>query len=390
LLVHLRFASSTRGAALSLGLTGLAANLHPPSAVVLAETFIVERTMAVARRCFSLKGVLLSAACFALGLLPFSLSFLRVVRSVSAPALSLDPAGFYEAICLRFGQMLLPPSPQDCWTFAEGFLPLLPFAVFGSLSSRGRPEPHEEIAGTLRLLGALTLAAVGGQIVLQVLARYVGWSFMVIDQLRGFRLVYPLAFALAAAGLDGIRCRMPRGLWVPTALASALLLLPVISLPSFRLTLEHFPKPIAIAYLSISGQGERIRQEMQAIPVEPQTLALEAAAKWARENTPPRALFLTNDGRFRLFSLRSVAFSYKDAGFCYYRGKAKFLDWLRRAIAMSHAYNSRSVAGWLSVAKELGCNYAVVDKHMLDNQFVPEAAYQNDFFAVVPVEASTR
>ncbi len=389
LLVHVRFASSTRGAALSLGLAGLAANLHPPTGAVLAQMLLVERTIAVLRRQFSFKGVIISAACFVLGALPFMLNFFSIAGSSPATDISVAPSGFYAAISARFAQCLLPPSLNDFWSFAEAFLPLLPFAFLGALSLRLRPGPNEEIATTLRLIGTLILVVIGGQIVLQGLARSVGWSFMVIDQLRGLRLLYPLVFALAAAGLDGISKRMPRRLWVPAALASALLLVPVISLPSCELTASHLPGPVVFAYLSLSGQQDRIRQEFQAPPIEPQTLALEAAAKWARENSPPRALFLCNDGRFRLFSRRSVAFAYKDGGNCYYLGKPKFLEWVQRAIAIGHAYSSRRLAGWISAAKELDCNYAVVDKTALDSHIVTEAAYQNDFFAVVPVEAST-
>jgi hypothetical protein len=390
LLVHVRYASSARGAAISLGLAGLATNLHPPSGAVLAQMLLAERTIAVLKGRFALKGVVISAACFVLGALPVMVNVFSVAGSMPATKLLVGPAAFYAAIAARFPQQLLPPSLDDCWYFAEAFLPLLPLAFLGARSLRVQPEQKEELAGTLRLLGTLILVVIGGQIVLQELARNVGWSFMVIDQLRGLRMVYPLAFALAAAGLDGIRGRMPRGLWVAAALAFAVLLLPVISLPSCELTMAHFPAPVTIAGLSLSGQQDRVRQELGAPSVEPQTHAMEAAAHWAWKNSPPRALFLCYDGRFRLFSHRSIAFAYKDGGNCYYLGKPMFLEWVRRAIAMGRAYKSRNVEGWISVAKELGCNYAVVDKTALDRQRVAEAAYQNDFFAVVPVEARTR
>jgi len=260
------------------------------------------------------------------------------------------------------------------------------FAVLGVFSLKNNPAQNQDTVAVLRLSGVLILVIVGGQIVLQLLARSVGWSFMVVDQLRGLRFLYPLGFALAAAGIESIRLKMQKPLYAIAALSAALIMLPVISLPSLSLTRMYIPRPGSAVYWLLTGKIDNIGMEFKLPAAKPRTLALEASAKWAREHSSPQSLFLCDDGRFRLISKRSVAFAFKDGGTCYYLGKDMFMEWARREAFVRQARNSKSLSAWTSLAKELSCDFALVDKKLLDEPIVSGAVYQNDFFAVVPVE----
>jgi hypothetical protein len=243
---------------------------------------------------------------------------------------------------------------------------------------------------THSLFGMLILVVIGGLIILQLLARNIGWSFLVVDQMRGLRLVYPLAFALAAAGLESIRVETSKWLRAPAALAVGLLLLPVVSLSSVTLTRMYFPQSVSAIYLMLVGQKDQIHQQFLIPNPKPKTLAMEATAKWAQENTSPQALFLCDDSRFRLISRRSVAFAFKDGGTCYYLGKGMFMEWARRESAVRRVRNSQNLNVWIAVAQNLGCDFVVVDKTTLDSPSIAAAVYQNSIFAVTPIRTSER
>ena len=384
LLVHLRFSSTMKGCALSLALAGAAANLHPISGAILAEILLFERFMATLRRRFPFKGLILGAACFLICALPFMLGFFGIMGRHNAPGMVADPSTFYAAVWIRFSHMLLPPGKDTVWPFVEAFLPLLPFAALGAFSVR--QEHKEKIHGLLRLLGSLLIVVLGGLLALQWLAQTTGWSFMLVDQMRGLRLAYPMAFALAASGLQEICRRLPRWLAVLAAFAVALWLLPVLALPSLEINPGHVPRPVKYGYWYLTGRANLARMDIQDAAGKPRAVDIKEAAKWAGENTPLQALFLCEDARFRLFSRRSAAYAFKDGGTAYYLGKGTFMEWARREAAVRVARQSREAGTWIDLASRLGCDYVVIDKETIEAAPLAGAVYQNSTFAIVPVK----
>jgi hypothetical protein len=385
LMVHLRLRSTARGSALSFALVGLATNLHPITGSILVQILAFERFMAALRRRFPFKGLLAAAACFVLGAAPFMLGFFGIM-SKSSTAGAVDPQAFYAAVWARFSHVLLPANRETLWAFAEAFLPLVPFAALGLFSKRPKSPQHEtNIRGIVELIGSLLVVVIGGQLVLQWLACSTGWSLMLVDQLRGLRLIYPLVFALAASGLEAICIRLPRRLTAPAALGTALWLLPVLAMPSFAITRDHFPRPLNYLYWTLTGHGDLVRSDLQTPERRPRNTDIRSAAEWANHNTSPEALFLCEDGRFRLFSRRSAAYAFKDGSSCYYLGKKPFLEWARRETAIRKVRESGDLNAWVALARSLGCDYVVVDKETIVHSPISGTIYENGTFAILPV-----
>lgn len=386
LLVHLHCSGNVRGSALSLLFVGLATNLHPVSGAIFAQLFIAERTLAALQCRFPWKGILLSIVCFVLGALPFMLPFFISIMKFGGSDVFIDPSSFYSALLIRFNGNLLPLRADMIWIFAESLIPLLLFAAYGIYSIKNNPSQKHNISMMLRLLVVLIVVAVLGHYILQILARKFGWSLMVVDQIRSLRFVYPLCFALATFGLDNIRIRLPRLLSTPTTICIAFILFPLISLPSFTLTRNYWPRPLSSLYFLLTIQTDEIRQEFKPPIAKPQTLALKDVAKWAKENSSHDNLFMCDDARFRLFSQRSIAFSFKDGGTCYNLGKKMFMEWSRREVLVRNARDSKSIEAWIKLAQDLKCDFAVIDKTSLDAPIISNVVYQNELYAIIPVK----
>jgi hypothetical protein len=160
-------------------------------------------------------------------------------------------------------------------------------------------------------------------------------------------------------------------------------MVPVVRLPSLDPTLMHLPKPVQFVPYAVAGRTDRIAEISRPPQARPATLALEDAARWARENTPHDALLLCEDSRFRLRSRRSAAYGFKDGGIAYYLGKGPFMEWAHRAAAVNRAKESRDPAMWLDLGRQLGCDYVVLEKPALRPPLASEPVYQNGVFAIV-------
>jgi len=160
-------------------------------------------------------------------------------------------------------------------------------------------------------------------------------------------------------------------------------MVPVVRLPSLDPTLMHLPKPVQLVPYALTGRTDRIPEISRPPQTRPATLALEDAARWARENTPHDALFLCEDSRFRLRSRRSAAYGFKDGGIAFYLGKGPFMEWARRAVAVNRAKDTRDPGTWLDLGRELGCDYVVLEKAALQTAPAAEPVYQNGVFAIV-------
>src|SRR5262249_30694210 len=92
--------------------------------------------------------------------------------------------------------------------------------------------------------------------------------------------------------------------------------------------------------------------------------ARPALWRWATATTPVSALFMTDDGEFRLRTRRSITGSYKDGALMFLAGSGP----VTQGDALDHERAACRATGaadcWFALARRLGSDYVIVDPQL--------------------------
>ena len=344
LLLFLRWRRRLSFPAYSLVL-GLAANLHPPSAYLLAEaTALAHLTLErLSRR--ALAQVAAGVALFGAGAAPYVVPLLAGQDNVGDAA-SLALAR--QAMSERFGYLFYPLDPAALLSVT--FHLALPLAAW--LWWRRRNSPGAVMGGLDTVAGAALVAAFGALAIVQGIGVLFDRPYLDVQQLRAQRLVYPVLLA----GLALVYARLlERRTWRARAAVAALLLASLV--PPGAL-IHAFSEERRDAMKALLGMQVRPGSP----PGEAEVIgARDAMHDWIRQATPRTALFLTDDWSFRLRTHRSITGTFKDGALLFLAGSRPFVEWHRLNDELVRCRGARGQGCWFELGRRLGVDYAIVD-----------------------------
>jgi hypothetical protein len=282
--------------------------------------------------------------------LPFALRF--TAGGSSAPA-QVDGSTINDIMRGRYPYMFLSTLSVS-FDALGGWV--LAVAVAGLVWrwARGQIGDHDRVLCLFFL--ATLIASLGGAFAVEALARLSGKPFLAINLIRGFRnvfLVYYVYMGLLLADLArwGWRAGGRRRAWAVLGYAV------VVALAG-----RH-------ALQTLDGQEfiDAIGQSRAAILERYARGPLASVSRWARDATVRDALFHFCDVerteqalRFAFLSERSVAASWKDAGFLWYANKPKLPEWWERMGRLVAACKARDTAQAVADGLAYGADYVVV------------------------------
>jgi hypothetical protein len=327
-------------------LLGLLFNIHPVSAYQLAQATGIAHVWLARRRLREAAVVALGAALFVGAALPYVLRFFPLRDNATDAA---DLALARRALDYRFPYLLYPIELPALLSVA--FHASLLVAVWLWWRRRGRPSA--DMAALEPVMVAAVALGLLGPAVFQGIGRWLDRPYVDIQQLRSVRLAYPVllcALALVYARLLESRTSRAR---------AAVALLVLASLVS----------PGSLIHAVSSERREAVKAWLGLAKAAPAASdvdagAVEALYRWARAETPPQALFLSDDFHFRLEAHRAITGSYKDGSFVFLAGSRPLAAWYRLMRETEACRAARSRACWFALGRGLGVDYVVVDPRL--------------------------
>jgi hypothetical protein len=325
------------------GLLGALVNVHPVSAYHLAQVTAIAHLWTERGRPRALAQVALGVALFVLGALPYAIPFFSGREGGGAPA------EVRAALDYRFPYLFYPIAPNAL--FSVAFHMALPLAAW--LWWRRRGERNAVLTPLQPVMGAALVLGFGGTAAIQALGAWLDRPYLDVQQLRVLRLLYPILFgglALAYARL----LDSPR----PRARLAVLALLALSLVP-----------PAELIHAASDETRGRVKHALGWGPAPRPAAELDPGARralwaWVASETPPSALFFTDDWAFRLRTHRSITGSFKDGAFTFLAGSGPLTAWyaLDRERSACRAAGGRDC--WFSLARRLGADYAVLDARL--------------------------
>ena len=323
-------------------LLGFLFNVHPVSAYHVAQATGIAHVWLARRRLRAAAAVAMGAALFVVAALPYVLRFFPLRDNVTDAA---DLALARAALDYRFPYLLYPIELPALLSVA--FHASLLVAVWLWWRRRGRPsadmtalEPVMVAALALGLLGTALFQGIGC---------WLDRPYVDIQQLRSVRLAYPVllcALALVYARLLESRTGRARA-------AVTLLVLASLVSPGFLIHAVSSERREAVkAWLGLA--------KAPPAAADADAGAIEALYRWARAETPPEALFLSDDFHFRLEARRAITGSYKDGSFAFLAGSRPLVTWYGRSREIAACRAARSRECWFDLGRRLRVDFAVV------------------------------
>lgn len=322
------------------GVLGLLVNLHPVSAYHLAQVTAVAHLWSQRLRVRALVQVALGVALFVAGALPYAVAFFSGREGGGSPG------EVRAALDYRFPYLLYPIAPNALLSVA--FHMALPLGAW--LWWRRRGEPSAILSPLSAVAGAAVVLGFAGTAAIQALGVALDRPYLDIQQLRVLRLLYPILLA-------GLAVTYARLLEMPGArgrLAALVLLLLSLVPPSE--VIHAVSEPTRARVKHALGWGPPPRGAAAVTSADRRALWA-----WARAETPPDALFFTDDWEFRLQTHRSVTGSFKDGAFMFLAGSAPMARWYALDREQSACRTVGSPGCWLELARRQGADYAVLD-----------------------------
>ena len=321
-------------------LLGLLFNVHPVSAYQLAQVTAVAHLW-TERSVRSLVQVALGAALFVVGALPYVIPFF------AARVGGGEPSTVRAALDYRFPYLLYPIAPNALLSVA--FHMALPLGAW--LAWRRWRRPHPVLTPLAPVMAAAVVLGFGATAAIQALGAALDRPYADIQELRVLRLLYPIALgALALLYARWLERRTPAAI-AAVAIVVLLSLVPpaeVIHAVSWetRAKVKHAlglgPAPAAAATSADAS-------------------ARPALWRWAVGATPPSALFMTDDGEFRLRTRRSITGSWKDGALMFLAGSGPFTEWYALDRERAACRATGASACWFALGRRLGSDYVIVD-----------------------------
>ena len=326
-------------------LLGLAANVHPPTAYLLAEATALAHVWLErgSRRAVAQVGA--GVVLFAAGAAPYVVPFLAGRDNV-ADAASLALAR--QAMSERFSYLFYPLDPASLLSVA--FHLALPLAAW--LWWRRRSAPGAVMGGLDAVAGAAVVAAFGGLALVQGAGVLLDRPYADVQQLRALRLVYPVLLAGLALVYATL---LARRTWRARAAVAALLLASLVP-----------PGALIHAFSEERRDAVKARLGLRVPPPSPPSPpaavgARDAMSAWVRRETPRGALVLTDDFDFRVRTRRSITGTFKDGALIFLAGSRPFVRWYRLDAEVARCRAARGRGCWFPLARRLGADYVIVD-----------------------------
>ncbi len=313
---------------LTFAAIGLCANVHLISAVNLA---LVLLAVHVGRNRCSWRSVvtaLVGLVCFILGAAPYLLYFIALRRSVAVGA--GDPPvvaqTVFEALRISGTAVLFPEMLSSLlnWGLYVAVL-AIPAAI---LLWRIEQFRSRNIDLWLWMAGVAMFVALGVHGLNQFLAGLFGGAAPMIDFVQAACWVMLPLYVLFAQALTHV-FRMVNKHRRHLQYAYAVFLVAWM-LPSDNLRpVRHEMYRLATAFLKDADKPIRVQELQERAAERAELLAL---ADWARRETPPDALFLTDQSEFRMNARRSILICRDDFRMWYYLAPWALGDWTDRLI----------------------------------------------------------
>lgn len=329
-------------------------NVHPVSAYHLAQVTALAHVVLARLRPRALAEVALGAGLFVLGASPY------VVRFFPARD-NLPQAGALTRAALDYRfDYLLYPIKLDALLSVGFHLSLLAAVGLWALWPGARRRAGEPTLMALAAVAAAVLVvAFVGLALIQGFGVWLDRPYLDIQQLRATRLLYPVLLCGLAVAYARL---LARGIWRARAAVGLIVALSLVP-------------PASLIHAASAEQRDAVKAwlGMRMVPAGPSVLppppsgpsdpgAQPALHAWVRAETPPSALFFTDDFDFRIQTRRSITGSFKDGALLFLAGSRPFTAWyeLDRELVACRAAAGRGC--WFALARRLDADYAVVDR----------------------------
>jgi len=284
--------------------------------------------------------VALGAALFVVGALPY------VVPFFSARIGGGAPATVRAALDYRFPYLLYPIAPNALLSVAVHRA--LPLGAW--LAWRRLRQPHPVLTPLAPVMAAAVVLGFGATALIQGVGVALDRPYADIQELRIVRLLYPIA--LGALALTYARW-LERGTVAARAGVVALVLLSLV--------------PPAEVIHAFSGHTRAVVKHALGMgPTPVPVVAADIAARpalwrWAAASTAPSALFMTDDGEFRLRTRRSITGSWKDGALMFLAGSGPLTEWYALDRERTACRATGASDCWFALGRRLGSDYVIVD-----------------------------
>jgi hypothetical protein len=320
-------------------LLGVLFNVHPVSAYQLAQVTAVAHLWHE-RSLRALGQVALGAGLFVLGALPY------VVPFFSARIGGGAPATVRAALDYRFPYLLYPIAPNALLSVA--FHLALPLGAW--LAWRRLGQPHPVLTPLAPVMAAAVVLGFGATALIQGVGVALDRPYADIQELRIMRLLYPIT--LGALALTYVRW-LERGTVAARAAVVALVLLSLV--PPAEV-IHAFSWQTRAAVKHALGMGPA-----PAAVVAADVAARPALWRWAMASTEPSALFMTDDGEFRLRTRRSITGSWKDGALMFLAGSGPLTQWYALDRERTACRATGGSDCWFALGRRLRSDYVIVD-----------------------------
>jgi hypothetical protein len=308
---------------IAFGAAGLCVNLHPIAAANLAIILLIVHVGRNRFRLRSLGQALGGVVLFLVGAAPYVLYFLALRRSIAQDSggAAADPAAVLQALRISNLAVLYPEMLKSLLRWALYVAALA--APTGVLLWRLERFHTRDISVWLWMAGAALLVSLG----FHGLSQFVGWTLgsnpPIIDFIQASSWVMLPIYVLFAQALTHLfRIVRRNRRYVQYACAAFLV---AWMLPSDNLRyVRHTLYDVSTRFLNEADRPMRV-QELKERRVEKTELA--ALADWARENTDPDTMFLTDQSYFRMRARRNLFACREDVRMFYYLAPWMLRDW---------------------------------------------------------------
>ena len=298
-------------------LAGAAGNVHISSAVNLTAVLSL---VLLARERFRLRACVTVGLCLLAAAAGAGPALYYYCQTFRAAGLALPAAGQADpAAALRLAGMNILYPGLAVFAVRRLAIALVPMVLAAIVPARPGRRRSAGPGQWLLLLAAIFIVAFGLHGLAQLAGRLMG-TWPVATELFGAfgLLMVPVYVLFARAMVNLLRLARRNRRWVEAALVA-----------------------LAVVYLGFSWNAHplrRLAKEMVTraggkVPHRPERQAareLRALAGWARRNTPPESLFITERAEIRAYALRSISCCGLDAEYLYRLGPGRLAEWQRR------------------------------------------------------------
>lgn len=327
---------------------GLLGNIH----LVAASNFaLVLLLMHLGRKRFSSRSLgqgAVSVVLFGLGCLPYLLYFLLLRTELAAAAGPTDISAQAVLQALRLGDLHVL-YPELLRSLLRWGLYAIALAVpSGLVLWRFEQYPSRNLDVWIGLAAAGVFVSLGLHAISQLFFQFWGSATPYVDFVQASAWVMLGLYVLAAQALTKLFRLARQNAWlVRWGLAGLLLawVLPSDNAQMFR----HRLYDLGTAFLEETDKPLRVQEIHEQRQEEAELLAL---ADWARLNTHPRCLFLTDQIDFRARARRSLYVCREDFRLYYYLTPWVLGDWSQKVLAQADWLSAPLNASELAVAMD--------------------------------------